>query len=122
MIQRVDGPPSAGAPVTGRGDGRRTGALPHSAQQLVTFGTGLFVGDGSRGSAGSAGPDTMPVSLWPRHRFFGHATVALATSVSLWPRQRSLHARFVDYFDVHVANVALTWPKTPAQTRPLRRL
>src|SRR6266542_4467703 len=100
VIQRVDGPPQRGRSRHGygrRAAHRRIATIRPA--QLVTFGTGF---------------------LWPRHRRFGHATVALATSASLWPRQRSFHARFVDYLDVHVAKVALAWPTSPAQTRPLR--
>jgi len=54
-----------------------------------------------------------PASHVRNRVLFGHATVALATPASLWPRQRSFHARFVDYLDVHVAKVA--GPDPPAE-------
>src|SRR6266540_6579516 len=73
------------------------------------------LGHGSVALATAASP-------WPRQRRLGHGSVALATPPSPWPRQRSFHARFVDYLDVHVAKVALAWPKSPAHTRPLSPL
>ena len=142
------GPPSAGAAVTGTGSGPRAAHRRIATirpAQLASFGTGLFVDDGNRGSCGSVGPDCGSVDLvfrggTPRAQgggvkgsdrlsteaavggSVGYGVISLAMSASLWPRHRRLCARFVDYLDVHVAKVALAWPKSPAQTRPLRPL
>jgi len=151
----VVGPPSAGAAVTGTGSGPRAAHRRIATirpAQLASFGTGLFVDDGNRGSCGSVGPDCGSVDLvfrggTPRAQgggvkgsdrlsteaavggSVGYGVISLAMSASLWPRHRRLghvSGAFVpvlsDYLDVDVAKVALAWPKSPAQTRPLRPL
>src|SRR6266540_6168260 len=53
---------------------------------------------------------------------FGHASFSVARRASPWPLQRRSVPVLSVSLAVHLAKVALAWPKAPAEARLLRHL
>ncbi len=104
--------------LAGGGDGsagqRQVQAAPVAEQDglaevLVAAAARLGGGQLPEGSAGLGGA-------------FGHASVSLARPASPWPCQRCSVPVLSVVLAVPVAKVALPWPKSAADTRPVRPL
>ncbi len=109
----------------GRGRGRRSrwrrGRVGRSAPGP---GGGVAEQDGLAevlvAAAARLGGDQLPEGSAGLGAAFGHARVSLATPASPWPRQRCSVPVLSVILAVPAAKVALPWPKSAADTRPVR--